>query len=116
MKRAARQRPSRRFVRAVLALRLAWLLPVTLLGLHYTWTNLHALSREMFRHHDAWAPVTKPLTSAAAGGLLLFFTWRIWRKTWLVVTDRLYPEKSALAWQAVWLALLVILPYWIYRG
>lgn len=116
MKQAARQRPSRRFVRAVLALRLAWLLPVTLLGLHYTWTNLHRLSGRMFTRHDAWSPVTEPLTAAAAGGLLLFFTWRIWRKTWLIVTDRLYPEKSALAWQAVWLALLVILPYWIYRG
>ena len=111
-----RQRPSRKFVRLVLALRLAWLAPVTLIGLHYTWTNLHLLSGLMFVPHGSWAPLVKPLTSAAAGGVLLAFTWRIWRKTWLIVTDKLYPEKSALAWQIVWIVLLAALPYWIYRG
>jgi len=110
------QRPSRKFTRLVLALRLAWLLPVTLLGLHYSFRNLHELSRQMFMHHDSWASLANPLVGAAAGGALLFFTWRIWRKTWLIMTDRLYPEKAALTWQIVWLILLVILPYWIYRG
>ncbi|MCM2266496.1 MAG: hypothetical protein NDI60_01835 [Elusimicrobiales bacterium] len=117
MKRpAGPQRPSRKFTRLVLLLRLAWLVPVTLLGLHYFLTNLHLLAREMYLHHDSWTALAGPLTRAGAGGALLYFTWKIWRKTWLILTDKLYPEKSALAWQAVWLALLILLPYWIYRG
>jgi len=110
------QRPSRKFVRLVLALRLAWLAPVTIIGLHYFFRNLHGLSGLMFLQHESWTALVKPLSGAAAGGALLYFTWRIWKKTWYILTDRIYPEKSALAWQIVWLVLLLILPYWIYRG
>jgi hypothetical protein len=109
-------RPSRRFTRLVLLLRLAWLAPVTLIGLHYFLKNLHQLSREMYLHHESWAVLTSPITGAVSGGALLFFVWRIWKKTWLIITDRLYPESSALAWQIVWIVLLLLLPYWIYRG
>jgi hypothetical protein len=113
---AGPQRPSRRFVRLVLVLRLAWLVPVTLIGLHYFLLNLHRLSGAMFTPLADRGPLAVPLGEAAAAAALLFFTWRIWKKTWLIVTDRLYPEKSALAWQIVWLILLLALPYWIYRG
>lgn len=110
------QRPSRRYTRLVLLLRLAWLTPVTLIGLHYFLKNLHHLSREMYLHHESWAALASPITGTVSGGALLFFVWKIWRKTWLIVTDRLYPERSAAAWQAVWIVLLLLLPYWIYRG
>jgi hypothetical protein len=111
-----RQRPSRRFVRLVLLLRAVWLLPVTALGLHYFFLNLYRLTSVMFVRHGDWTQITRPLSAAAAGAALLYFTWRIWRKTWLIVTDRLYPERSALAWQVVWIVLLLALPYWIYHG
>jgi hypothetical protein len=103
-------------VRLVLALRLAWLLPLTLVALHYTVLNLYRLSGAMFARSGAWRDIADPLTGGAAGGAVLFFGWRIWRKTWYVLTDRLYPERSALAWQLVWLALVLFLPYWIYHG
>lgn len=109
------QRPSRRYTRLVLVLRLAWLVPVTLIGLHYFLRNMHRLASEMYQHH-AVAAVAAPLGGALAGAALLFFVWKIWKKTWLIVTDRLYPERSAAAWQVVWIVLLILLPYWVYRG
>ncbi|HAN05031.1 MAG TPA: hypothetical protein DCW72_02005 [Elusimicrobia bacterium] len=114
-RRGAPQRPPRKFVRLVLGLRLAWLLPLTLIALHYTALNLYRLSA-LLAEGGSWSGLAEPLTGCAAGGAVLFFGWRIWRKTWLILTDRLYPERSALPWQVVWIALTLLLPYWIYHG
>ncbi len=110
------RRPSRRYTRLVLLLRLAWLAPVTLIGLHYFLRSMHQLASEMYLRHATLATLAGPLTGSAAGAALLFFVWKIWKKTWLIVTDRLYPERSAAAWQVVWIILLILLPYWVYRG
>lgn len=105
------QRPSRRYVRLVLALRAAWLLPVSALALIYAGFSLFTLLRVLFFPMGvAWRMLPNALFGAAVAGLFLFFTWRIWRKTWDIVTDRVYPEKSAAAWQVCWIVLAVILP------
>jgi hypothetical protein len=35
----------------------------------------------------------------------------MWRKTWDMLLNRVYPEKSAAAWQLCWLLLAVVLPF-----
>lgn len=107
-----RQRPARRYVRLVLLLRACWLVPVTLMALAYAGYSLFSLGHLM--RYPAGSAVTELLEAlfgTALGAAFVFFTWRMWRKTWDMVLDRIYPEASAAWWQLAWVLLAVVLPY-----
>ncbi len=105
-------RPSRRFTRLVLALRAAWLVPVTLMALAYAVYSLFNLGHMMrYPAGSAVAELLQAVFGAALGAAFLFFTWRMWRKTWDMLLDRIYPEPSAPYWQLGWLILAVVLPF-----
>jgi hypothetical protein len=107
-----RQRPARKYVRLVLLLRAAWLVPVTLMALAYSGYSGYFLIKLM-RYQAAAAALefAEALFGAALGAAFLFFTWRMWRKTWDMLLNRVYPERSALAWQLCWIMLAVVLPF-----
>jgi hypothetical protein len=107
-----RQRPARKYVRLVLLLRAAWLVPVTLMALAYSGYSGYFLLKLM-RYQAAAAALefAEALFGAALGAAFLFFTWRMWRKTWDMLLNRVYPERSALAWQICWIMLAVVLPF-----
>lgn len=107
-----RQRPARKYVRLVLLLRAAWLVPVTLMALAYSGYSGYFLLKLM-RYQAAAAALefAEALFGAALGAAFLFFTWRMWRKTWDMLLNRVYPERSALAWQLCWILLAVVLPF-----
>jgi hypothetical protein len=107
-----KRRPARKFVRLVLLLRAAWLVPVSLMALAYSGYSGYFLLKLM-RYQAAAAALefAEALFGAALGAAFLFFTWRMWRKTWEMLQDRLYPERSAAAWQICWLLLAVVLPF-----
>lgn len=107
-----RQRPARKYVRLVLLLRAAWLVPVTLMAIAYSGYSGYFLLKLM-RYQAAAAALefAEALFGAALGAAFLFFTWRMWRKTWDMLLNRVYPERSALAWQLCWILLAVVLPF-----
>ena len=107
-----RQRPARKYVRLVLLLRAVWLVPVTLMAVAYSGYSGYFLLKLM-RYQAAAAALefAEALFGVALGAALLFFTWRMWRKTWDMLLNRVYPERSALAWQLCWILLAVVLPF-----
>ncbi len=107
------QRPARKMVRLVLLLRAAWLAPVTLLALAYAGNSLSGLLGLLRLPVGAFSLelFAGVLFGLALGAAFLFFVWRIWRKTWDIVINRVFPEPSAVWWQIVWIVLLVLLPY-----
>ena len=106
------QRPSRLFTRLVLLLRAAWLVPVTLMALAYALYSLLNLGHMMrYPAGSAVAELLQAVFGAVLGAAFLFFTWRMWRKTWDMLLDRIYPEPSAPYWQLGWLILAVVLPF-----
>lgn len=106
------QRPARKYVRLVLLLRAGWLVPVTLMAVAYAGYSGYFLLKLM-RYQAAAAALefAEALFGAALGAAFLFFTWRMWRKTWDMLLNRVYPERSALAWQLCWIMLAVVLPF-----
>ncbi|OGR40765.1 MAG: hypothetical protein A2X35_09715 [Elusimicrobia bacterium GWA2_61_42] len=106
-----RQRPARKMVRLVLMLRGAWLVPVSLMALAYAGYTLYTLGHLMrYPAGSAVPEFLEALLGAGLGAAFLFFTWRMWKKTWDLMLDRIYPEPSAVLWQAAWIVLAVILP------
>lgn len=107
------QRPSRKLVRLVLLLRAVWLVPVTLLAAAYAGNSLDGLLRLLRLPAGVFSLelFAGVLFGLALGAAFLFFTWRIWRKTWDLLLDRVVPDPSAVWWQLVWITLLVLLPY-----
>lgn len=104
-------RPPGRFVRLVLALRVCWLAPVTLMALVYAgYTLLSVLHLMRFNAAAAFLAFLNSLFGLALAAAFLYFTWRMWRKTWDMLTGRIIPEPSAPFWQAAWIVLAVILP------
>jgi hypothetical protein len=106
------QRPPRKLVRLVLALRAVWLLPLTVFAALYAGNATWYLFKLMF-YRSAWREFVQALFAAALGAAFLLLTWRIWRKTWDMVLDRIYPERSAVRWQIMWIVLLLLLPYFL---
>lgn len=109
------QRPSRKLVRLVLLLRAVWLVPVTLIAVVYAGNSLAGLLRLLRLPTGAFSLqfFFGVIFGLALGAAFLFFTWRIWRKTWDIMVDRVVPEPSAVWWQLVWVALFVLLPYFL---
>jgi len=87
--------------------------PVTLLALVYAVNSLFGLLHLLRLPTGAFSLelFLGVIFGLALGAAFLFFTWRIWRKTWDMLVDRVLPEPSAVWWQLVWIALLVLLPY-----
>jgi hypothetical protein len=107
-----KQRPARKMVRLVLLLRAAWLVPVTLMALAYAGYSVFTLGHMMrFPAGSALLEVLEALFGAGLGAAFLFFVGRMWRKTWDLLLDRIYPEPSAVLWQAGWIILAVVLPF-----
>jgi len=106
------QRPARKFVYAVLLLRLAWLAPLTLMALAYAgYSGIHVARLMRYPVGAAAAEFLEALFGTGLAAAFLFFTWRMWKKTWDMLLNRIYPEKSAAYWQAGWIVLVVILPF-----
>ncbi len=106
------QRPARKFVYAVLLLRLAWLVPVTLMALAYTlYSVTHLVQLMRYPASAAAAEFLEALFGAGLGAAFLFFTWRMWKKTWNMLLNKVYPVRSAVLWQTGWIILAVILPF-----
>ncbi|OGR68424.1 MAG: hypothetical protein A2081_04610 [Elusimicrobia bacterium GWC2_61_19] len=109
-----RQRPARKLVRLVLLLRAAWLVPVTLMALAYAVYSVFTLGHLMrYPAASALLEIFEAFFGVGLGAAFLFFVGRMWRKTWDLLLDRIYPEPSAVVWQAGWIALAVVLPFMV---